>query len=72
MSRMPMKRVVEVIGGRNLVIRNRVNNRRTQKWTFDQVTKTIKSLQYQSKSVDIQNYGRSNNLQIWATSSRWF
>ena len=44
MSKMPMRRVIEVVGGRNLVIKRLVRTRKTQKWIFDQTTKTIKSL----------------------------
>jgi hypothetical protein len=61
-SRMPMRRVIEVVGGRNLVIKSRVYNRRTQLFVFDQVSKTIQSQAYRGKSFDIQNAGRSNNL----------
>ena len=67
-----MSRVVEVVGGRNLVIKSRVTNRNTQKWTFNEKTKTIESVQYKGKSFDIQNAGRSSNLQIWNTNARWF
>ena len=35
-------------------------------------SKTIKSVAYNYRSFDIQNAGRSNNLQIWNTNSRWF
>ena len=71
MSRMPMRRVVEVVGGRNVVIKQ-ARNRNTQKFTFDQVSKTIKSWAYKHKSFDIQNSGRSSNLQVATTNSRWF
>ena len=71
-SRMWMKRVIEVVGGRNLVIKTRVKNRNTQKFVFDQVSKTIKSVAYRGRSLDISNSGRSANLQIWNTNSRWW
>ena len=35
-------------------------------------SKTIKSVSYNYRSFDIQNAGRSQNLQIWNTNSRWF
>ena len=72
MSRMPMRRVIEVVGGRNLVIKNLVRSRRTQQWTFDWRSKTIKSVQYRGRSFDIQSSGRSANLQIYNTNSRWW
>ena len=67
-----MKRVIEVVSGRNIVIKNRVNNRNTQKWVFDQVTKTIKSVAYRGRSFQIASSGSSNNMEIWTTNSRWF
>lgn len=70
-SKLPMSRVLEVQGGRNLYLKMRTN-RSTQKFYFDQITKTIKSVAYSSKSLDIQNSGNSNNLQIWNTNARWF
>ena len=39
-SKLPMRRVIEVVGGRNLVIRTR-STRNTQKFVFDQKSKTI-------------------------------
>ena len=71
-SRLPMKRVIQVVGGRNLVLKTRVNGRNTQKWVFDSKTKTIKSYHYSDRSFDIQNAGRSHNLQVWKTNARWF
>ena len=72
MSRMPMRRVVEVVGGRNLVIKRVVTNRNTQKWIFDQASKTIRSVAYRGRSFDIQSSGRSSNLQITTSNSRWW
>jgi len=70
-SRMYLGRVLEVVGGRNIVIRTRAN-RATQQFTFDGRTKTIQCIAYKGQSFDIQNYGRSTNVQIWKTSARWF
>ena len=67
-----MRRVLEVVGGRNIVIKQLVRNRNTQKFIFDQKSKTIKSYAYRGRSFDIQNAGRSTNLQVWTTNSRWF
>jgi hypothetical protein len=39
---------------------------------LDATTKTIKSQQYKDKSWDIANVGKSRNMQIWKTNSRWF
>ena len=66
-----MRRVIEVVGARNLVLKTR-HNRNTQKWIFDNASKTIKSLAYRGRSFDIQSSGRSANLQIYNTNSRWW
>jgi len=42
-SRMPGRRAVEVVGGRNLVLRKIEKDRETQMFFWDSVTKTIKS-----------------------------
>ena len=72
MSRMPMHRVMELVGGRNLVIKRLARTRNTQKFVFDQTSKTIRSVAYKGRSFDIQNAGSSSNLQMWTTNSRWF
>lgn len=69
---MPTGRVIEVVGGRNLVLRTVKKERSYQQFFFDATTKTIKSQAYKNKSIDIQNGGRSTNLQIWTTNARWF
>jgi hypothetical protein len=71
-SRLPKRRVVEVVGGRNLQIKTKNRKRQSQLFYFDHLTKTIKSKQYTGKSFDIQSAGKSNNLQVWTTNSRWF
>ena len=43
-SKMWMSRVIEVVGGRNLVIKSRVHGRKSQQFVFDQTSKTIKSV----------------------------
>lgn len=71
-SRLPMQRVLEVVGGRNVVIKtiDRKNDR--QLFFLDPSSKTIKSVAYKEKSFDIQHGGGSTNLQVWATNARWF
>lgn len=69
-SQMPGRRYLDVDGGRNIVIR-RESGKDTQTWYFDQKSKTIKN-QKHNESFDIQNAGKSNNLQIWRTNGNWF
>jgi hypothetical protein len=47
------------------------NGRKTQMWYFDQRTLTIKSRAI-NRSWDIVNAGKTNNMQVWHTSSQWF
>jgi len=70
-SRLPMERAIEVVDGRKVVINTRAD-RNAQHFIFNPKTKTIDSIAYKGKSLDIQNDGRSNNLQVWNTSSRWY
>lgn len=43
-SKMWMGRVISVAGGKNLVIQSRNDNAKTQQWSYDQVSKTIRSV----------------------------
>jgi len=47
------------------------NGRKTQIWWFDQKSLTIKT-KLNNQSWDIQNSGRTRNMQIWSTNSGWF
>jgi len=69
-SELPKHRYIDVING-NTVIKT-PNGFDTQKWWFDQKSRTIKNLKEPTKSFDIQNSGRSTNLQIYKTNSGWF
>jgi len=69
-SALPTKRLLESHGN-NLVINWPVGSA-TQKWYFDQRTKTIRSVAQTNKSWDIQSSGKSTNLQIWNVNSNWW
>jgi hypothetical protein len=71
-SRMPMGRVVTIVGGRNLVLKTFDKSNNNQYFFLDPATKTIKSVGNQAYSWDIQNSGKSSNLQVWRTNARWF
>lgn len=71
-SRMPMQRVLEVVGGRNIVANSLDRTKETQIFFLDTNSKTIKSVKYTGQSIDIQNAGASANLQIFTTNARWF
>jgi hypothetical protein len=63
---------IEVIGGRNLAVRKFERNKKSQQFYLDANTKTIRSVSYKDQSWDIQDSGKSQNMQIWKTNGRWF
>jgi len=68
-SNLPDGRFLDIIG-RNMVIKTR-NGLKSQEWYFHQPTRTIRSRK-NNQSWDIQNAGRSNNMQVYNTNSGWF
>jgi hypothetical protein len=70
-SKMPSGRTVEVAGS-NLILKTILKDRDAQLFTFDGVSKTIKSVLQPTKSLDIAKSGKSRNLQLWKTNARWF
>jgi hypothetical protein len=71
-SRMPMKRVAEAVSVNIRLRRWNKGRSRQQTYTFDRVTKTVKSEYYKSYSLDITSNGRSSNLRVTTTNSRWW
>jgi hypothetical protein len=69
-TRMRSGRYLDVVDGRNLVIKTR-NGRNTQKFYFHQQSLTIRT-RYNNQSVEITNSGRSANLRIYSTNSKWW
>jgi hypothetical protein len=64
------KRYIDVVG-RNVVVKT-PNEFDSQVWYFDQKTKTIMNTLHKNKSLDIQNSGNTNNIQLWSTNGGWF
>jgi len=71
MSRMPMRRVVEVTGN-NLRLKQLARGRQAQQFIFSEKTKTITSVQFKNKSISIQNRGRATNLEMRNTNEKWY
>jgi hypothetical protein len=69
-TEMKSHRYLDLINNRNFVIKT-PNGRRTQVWYFHQQSLTIRT-RYNNQSWDITNSGRTNNMQIWSTNSRWW
>jgi len=67
-----MKRIVECNGGNNIRLADYVKGRRNQQFFYDEKSKTIKSQQWQDRSLSIQGNGRSFNLRAERTTSRWW
>jgi len=68
---MKSNRYLDIIDGKNIVIKT-PNGFDSQVWWFDQKSKTIKSLKYKDKSLDIEGAGKSGNMNVWQTNSRWW
>jgi hypothetical protein len=69
-TRMRSGRYLDVVNGRNLVIKTR-NGRKSQIFYFHQQSLTIRT-RYNNQSIEIQNSGRHANLRIWSTNSKWW
>lgn len=67
-SKLPMQRVMEAVGANNVVIKQYYKNRIAQQFYFDPISKTVKSQQWKSYSMDMQG----SNLALRVTNSRWF
>jgi hypothetical protein len=71
-SRLPMKRVAELVGS-NVVLRRWNNGRkRQQTFNFDGISKTVRSQYQKTYSLEIPNQGRNNQLRMTTTNSRWW
>jgi hypothetical protein len=71
-SRLPMKRVIELVGDRYLRLKRYYKGRVAQTFYFDQRTKTLKSKRYTHKSIEITNGTSGSDTRAWTTNSRWF
>jgi hypothetical protein len=69
-SQMKSNRYLDLINNRNFVIKT-PNARNTQIWYFHQQSLTIRT-KLNNQSWDIQNSGRTSNMQVWSTNSRWW
>jgi hypothetical protein len=69
-SRMRSGRYLDVVDGRNIVIKTR-NGRNSQRFYFHQQSLTIKT-RLNNQSIEIQSNGRNANLRIWSTNSNWW
>jgi hypothetical protein len=69
-SKLGSGRYLDLTDNRNFAIKIR-NGRSTQKWYFHQQSLTIRT-RLNNQSWDIKNSGKTNNMQVWSTNSRWW
>jgi len=69
-SQMNSNRYLDLIGNRNFVIKT-PNGRNTQRWYFHQQSLTIRT-RYNNQSWDIKTSGKTNDMQIYSTNSKWW
>jgi hypothetical protein len=69
-SQLPKNRYLDWINN-NMVIKTS-NGYDSQKWFFDQRSRTVKNLKEPTKSWDIAGSGKHSNLQIYNTNSGWW
>jgi hypothetical protein len=62
-------RYVDIVG--NQIVIKTQSDRTSQKWWFDQKSKTIKN-KSNNRSFDIQHAGKTSNMQVWNTNGGWF
>jgi len=71
-TKMGSGRALEVVGGRNVVLKWKQYKNINQQFYFDNESKTIRSQASRSKALEIQNSGTSSNLQVWTVNGRWW
>lgn len=69
-SAMDSERYLDLVGN-NMVIKT-PNGRSSQKWWFDDNTKTIKSWRTKSYSWTVAGNGKSSQITVGGTNSRWW
>jgi len=69
-SAMTDHRYLDLINNRNMVIKT-PNGRKTQIWYFHQASLTIRT-RYNNQSWEMKSAGKSNDMQIYSTNSKWF
>jgi len=68
-----MKRVAEMVGANNIVLKRWVKGRLAQQFWFDQKTKTVHSNYWKTYVMEIKSNGKSKNFGANPYSnSRWW
>jgi hypothetical protein len=69
-TQLPSGRYLDLINNKNMVIKT-ANARKTQTWYFHQASLTIRT-RYNNQSWDIKSSGRTRDMQIYSTNSKWW
>jgi hypothetical protein len=68
-----LKRVVEMVGASNIVLKRYAKGRAAQQFVFDGTTKLIRGNHWKNYCVSIQSNGAHNNIRAEANCpSRWW
>jgi hypothetical protein len=70
-SQLSSKRYLDIVGSYDVVIKT-PNSYNSQKWFFDNKTKTLKSRKSTSYSLEITNAGRNQLARIYSTYGYWY
>jgi len=72
-SQLPFNRVVEMLGGTNVVLKRWRKNATQQQFWFDEVSKTLRNNHWKNYCLDIASNGGSSNLRtVSGINSRWW
>jgi phage/plasmid primase-like uncharacterized protein len=70
---MPMKRVVEMVGASNIVLKRYAKGRAAQQFVFDGTKKLIQGNHWKNYCISIQGNGGNSNIRAEANCpSRWW
>ena len=69
-SQLKTNRYLDLISNKNFVIKT-PNGRKTQLWYFHQQSLTIRT-RYNNQSFDIKSSGKTRDMQIYSTNSKWW
>jgi hypothetical protein len=70
-SQMGRGRYIDIISSYTMVLKMD-NGRNSQRFFFDNKTKTIKSRKSTSYSIEMKNSGKHQDMRIYSTYSRWW
>jgi len=67
-----MNRMLDAKGGSKITLQTWSRTSLTQQWFFDSKSRTIKSVQWKDRSIEIDNSGEGTGLQLSTSTARWW